>query len=95
MGSNEAAAKGEDLAALVGRQNEIAMVEHWNLGDLNLEDELQVEFERECDEDGCRMVVGRITFLIENRAVKLPDELYYLVYKLASEYAQELDPFDR
>jgi hypothetical protein len=41
------------------------------------------------------MVVGRITFLIENRAVKLPDELYYLVYKLASEYAQELDPFDQ
>ena len=49
------------------------MVEHWNLGDLNLEDELQVEFERECDEDGCRMVVRRVTFLIENRAVKLPD----------------------
>jgi hypothetical protein len=70
------------------------MVEHWNLGDLNLEDELQVEFERECDEDGCRMVVRRVTFLIENHAVKLPDELYYLVWRLCDEYAQELDPFD-
>ena len=95
MGSDEAAAKDEDLATLVGRQNEIAMVEHWNLGDLNLEDELQVEFERECDEDGCRMVVRRVTFLIENRAVKLPDELYYLVWRLCDEYAQELDPFDQ
>lgn len=95
MGSDEAAAKDEDLAALVGRQNEVAMVEHWNLGDLNLEDELQVEFERECDEDGCRMVVRRVTFLIENRAVKLPDELYYLVWRLCDEYAQELDPFDQ
>lgn len=71
------------------------MVEHWNLGDLNLEDELQVEFERECDEDGCRMVVRRVTFLIENRAVKLPDELYNLVWRLCHEYAQELDPFDQ
>jgi hypothetical protein len=71
------------------------MVEHWNLGDLNLEDELQVEFERECDEDGCRMVVRRVTFLIENRAVKLPDELYHLVWRLCHEYAQELDPFDQ
>jgi hypothetical protein len=70
------------------------MVEHWNLGDLNLEDELQVEFERECDEDGCRMVVRRVTFFIENRAVKLPDELYRLVWRLCHEYAQELDPFD-
>jgi len=95
VGSDEAAAKDEDLAALVGRQNEVAMVEHWNLGDLNLEDELQVEFERECDEDGCRMVVRRVTFLIENRAVKLPDELYYLVWRLCDEYAQELDPFDQ
>jgi len=95
VGSDEAAAKDEDLAALVGRQNEVAMVEHWNLGDLNLEDELQVEFDRECDEDGCRMVVRRVTFLIENRAVKLPDELYYLVWRLCHEYAQELDPFDQ
>ena len=95
MGSDEAATKDEDLAALVGRQNEVAMVEHWNLGDLNLEDELQVEFDRECDEDGCRMVVRRVTFLIENRAVKLPDELYFLVWRLCHEYAQELDPFDQ
>lgn len=70
------------------------MVEHWNLGDLNLEDELQVEFDRECDEDGCRMVVRRVTFFVENHAVKLPDELYRLIWRLCDEYAQELDPFD-
>jgi len=39
------------------------MTESWNLGELNLEDELVVEFQRECDEDGCRIIVDRITLV--------------------------------
>jgi len=85
------------------------MTESWNLGELNLEDELVVEFQRgelnledelvvefqrECDEDGCRIIVDRITLFIGGYAVNMPSKLYNRVYTLAHEYACDIDPFD-
>jgi hypothetical protein len=31
------------------------MIEEYSFGDLNLEENLVVEYLRDCDEDGCRM----------------------------------------
>lgn len=71
------------------------MIEEYNFADLNLGENLLVEYIRECDEDGCRMVVNRITLFIEDHAVKMPDKLYLLIYRICDEYANEMDPFDR
>jgi hypothetical protein len=94
MGTNEAATKAEDVAALLGRSKPQAMTESWNLGELNLEDELVVEFQRECDEDGCRIIVDRITLFIGGHAVNMPNKLYNKIYTLAHEYACDIDPYD-
>jgi hypothetical protein len=71
------------------------MIEEYNFGDLNLEENLVVEYVRECDEDTCNIVVNRVTLFIAGFPVKMPDELYYKVYKLCAEYAESLDPFDQ
>lgn len=71
------------------------MNESYNFGDINLTEEIVVEYIRECDEDGCSIKVNRITFFIENYAVKMPDDLYYLLYRIFDEYAAEMDPFDQ
>jgi hypothetical protein len=70
------------------------MIESWNLADINVEDEIVVELYRECDEDGCRMVVDRVTLFIGGEAVTMPKKLYNKIYTLAHEYACDLDPFD-
>jgi len=70
------------------------MNESYNFGDINLQEEIVVEYIRECDEDGCRVEVNRITLFIENYAVKMPDQLYYLMHRIFDEHAQEMDPFD-
>lgn len=70
------------------------MNESYNFGDINLQEEIVVEYIRECDEDGCRVVVNRITLFIENHAVKMPDNLYNLLYRIFDEHAAEMDPFD-
>ncbi len=54
----------------------------------------QIEFQRECDEDGCRIIVDRITLFIGGHAVNMPSKLYNRVYTLAHEYACDIDPFD-
>ena len=71
------------------------MIEEYNFGDLNLEENLVVEYVREYDEDTCNIVVNRITLFIAGFAVKMPDELYYKVYRICAEYAESLDPFDQ
>ena len=71
------------------------MIEEYNFGDLNLEENLVVEYLRDCDEDGCRMVVNRITLFIGEYAVKMPSELYIKIYRICDEYANDMDPFDR
>ena len=70
------------------------MNESYNFGDINLKEEIVVEYIRECDEDGCEIVPNRITLFIENHVVKMPDDLYRLLYRIFHEYAQEMDPFD-
>jgi len=94
VGTDEAAPEAEDVVALLGRLKQKAMTESWNLGELNLEDELVVEFQRECDEDGCRIIVDRITLFIGGFAVNMPSKLYNRIYTLAHEYACDIDPFD-
>jgi hypothetical protein len=71
------------------------MIEEYNFADLNLEENLVVEYIRDCDEDGCRMVVNRVTLFIAGYAVKMPDELYIKIYRICDDYANELDAFDR
>ena len=71
------------------------MIEEYNFGDLNLEENLVVEYIREYDEDTCNIVVNRVTLFIAGFAVKMPDELYFKVYKICAEYAETLDPFDQ
>ena len=71
------------------------MIEEYSFGDLNLEENLVVEYVREYDEDICCVVVNRVTLFIAGFAVKMPDELYYKVYRICSEYAETLDPFDQ
>lgn len=70
------------------------MIEHWNLGDINVEDEIVVEFERMCDEDGCYMVVNRVTLFIGGEPIKMPSKLYNKIYTLAHEFACDIDPYD-
>lgn len=70
------------------------MNESYNFGDINLQEEIVVEYIRECDEDGCRVVVNRITLFIENYAVKMPNGLYNMLYRIFDEHAAEMDPFD-
>ena len=70
------------------------MLESYNFGDLNLREEVVIEYGRECDEGGCVVVVDRITLFIENYAVQMPAGLYSHLYKIACEFAQELDPYD-
>jgi hypothetical protein len=52
------------------------MIEEYSFGDLNLEENLVVEYVRECDEDICRVVVNRITLFIAGPRCKDADELY-------------------
>lgn len=70
------------------------MNESYNFGDINLQEEIVVEYIRECDEDGCRVMVNRITLFIENHAVKMPNGLYNMLYRIFDEHAAEMDPFD-
>jgi len=71
------------------------MIEEYSFSDLNLEENLVVEYLRDCDEDGCRMVVNRITLFIGDHAVKMPGELYGKIYRICDEYANDMDPFDQ
>ena len=71
------------------------MIEEYSFADMNLGENLVVEYIRECDEDGCRMVVNRITLFIGDHPVKMPDKLYLLIYRICDEYANDMDPFDR
>jgi hypothetical protein len=93
LGPAKATTQNQDLATLVRGTKE--MIEEYNFGDLNLEENLVVEYVRDCDEDGCRMVVNRVTLFIAGYAVKMPDELYFKVYRICDDYANELDAFDR
>jgi hypothetical protein len=93
MGSAKTITQNQNLATLVRREPK--MIEEYNFGDLNLEENLVVEYVREYDEDTCNVVVNRITLFIAGFAVKMPDELYYKVYRICSEYAETLDPFDQ
>jgi hypothetical protein len=93
MGPTKAITQNQNLATLV--RGEPKMIEEYNFGDLNLEENLVVEYVREYDEDTCNIVVNRITLFIAGFAVKMPDELYYKVYRICAEYAESLDPFDQ
>lgn len=93
MGPTKAVTQNQDLVTLVRKPKK--MIEEYSFADLNLGENLVVEYIRECDEDGCRMVVNRITLFIGDHAVKMPDTLYLLIYRLCDEYANEMDPFDR
>ena len=70
------------------------MTHEMTLCDLNLEDQIIVEMYRDCDEDGCRIIVDRITLFIGGHAVNMPNKLYNKIYTLAHEYACDIDPFD-
>jgi hypothetical protein len=70
------------------------MIHEMNLCDLNIEDQIIIETYRECDEDGCRIVVNRITLFIDGNAVNMPRKLYEKVYALTHEYVCDLNPLD-
>jgi hypothetical protein len=94
MGADEAAAKDEDLAALLGRSNTQAMTHELTLCDLNLEDQIIVEVYRDCDEDGCTVRVHNWNLFIGGHVVQLPKELREKIYPMLDDYAADLDPFD-
>jgi hypothetical protein len=93
LGPAKATTQDQDLVTLVRKSKKV--IEEYNFGDLNLEENLVVEYIRDCDEDGCRMVVNRVTLFIAGYAVKMPDELYIKIYRICDDYANELDAFDR